>query len=301
MMARRICHSCILALAVAILPRSTSAQQCLVVEDDSDAPAVVNPEVDVKQVIRLTQAGASALEMLRYAHAYVEVTREERRETIEGKEVVTSTKETFVRLLARPRGKNDHPREAHFTFSRDGAHTLRLFGAETFTWPIPPKFETPVPGCSPLDVSVAKAVRRPDFAGVRAQWWGAYRAPAGLEAGGSIFAGRIGAAVLAELSLPRSIGPRDSPDNINPVTGAVALRWRHSRGHFGGGVRYYPDEELERDHWRIEFGIAEELPSWRGRPIWLIVDIRLQERRENFFKGLRPAVGVRFDLWGSRP
>ena len=220
--------------------------------------------------------------------------REEKREAVGDKQVITAP-ETFVRLL------EGTPRVTRFTFGRAGTYTLQLLGSPQFAWPAPANTGTVVSVCAPLEVTVDDKKRRPDFTGARAQWWGAYRVPASVELGGSIFAGRLGVAASAELTVPRLIGSDDDPDNFNPVVGSLELRWRGSRGYLGGGVRYYPDEQPDRDHVRFVFVAGEELPSFRGRPIWLLLDIRLEEPQKNFLKGLRPSFGIRFDLWGSRP
>lgn len=281
-----------MALAAVLAPATASGQHCLVVRDDAPAPDVTAPEIDVRQIIELTPAGVAALGSLRFA--YVHIVREEKREAVGDKQVITAP-ETFVRLL------EGTPRVTRFTFGREGTYTLRLLGSAQFAWPAPANTGTVVSGCAPLEVSVADKKRRPDFTGARAQWWGAYRVPASVELGGSIFAGRLGVAASAELTVPRLIGSRDDPDNFNPVVGSLELRWRGSRGYLGGGVRYYPDEQPDRDHVRFVFVAGEELPSFRGRPIWLLFDIRLEEPQKNFLKGLRPSFGIRFDLWGSRP
>ena len=106
---------------------------------------------------------------------------------------------------------------------------------------------------------------------------------------------------LRSSTVSRLIGSPEDPDNLNPVVGALELRWRASRGYLGGGVRYYHDEQPNRDHVRFVFVAGEELPSFRGRPIWLLFDVRLEEPQKNFLQGLRPSFGIRFDLWGSRP
>jgi len=283
-------HWCVV---VALMPVAAGAQPCLVVEDDKLAPDVAAPEVDVRQVVRLTPAGDTALETLGLRFAYLEIVREATRATVDGNASVMA-EEKFIRLL------DGRPRQTQFKFSRHGRYTLRAFGSSTFAWPAPASLGTDL-RCDPLKVDVGEALQRSDFTGVRGQWWGAYRVPAGLEAGGSVFFGRLGVALSAELAVLHAIGPRDDPDNVNPVVGSFELRWRGARGYLGGGVRYYPDDEPNRDHLRFVFVAAEELPSFRGRPIWLLLDIRLEEPQKNFLKGLRPAFGVRFDLWGSRP
>jgi hypothetical protein len=281
-----------IALVLALVPATAGAQPCFVVKDDTPAPDVAAPEVDVRQIIELTPAGAAALGSKRFA--YVQIVRQESRAFVGNQEVV-SAPETFVRLL------DGTPKATRFTFGRKGAYTLQLLASAQFAWPAPASMEPVTTGCDVVEVAVADKVRRPDFTGARAQWWGAYRVPTSVELGGSIFAGRIGVAASAELRVSRLIGSRDDPDNLNPVVGALELRYRGSRGYLGGGVRYYAEDEPDREHVRFVFVAGEELPSFRGRPMWLLVDIRLEDPQKNFLKGLRPSVGIRFDLWGSRP
>ena len=195
----------------------------------------------------------------------------------------------------------DQPRATRFTFGHKGTYTLQLLESPQFAWPKPANAGTIVSACAPVEVYVADKVHRRDFRGTRAQWWGAYRVPTSVELGGSVFAGRLGVAASAELTVSRLIGSPEDPDNLNPVVGALELRWRASRGYLGGGVRYYHDEQPNRDHVRFVFVAGEELPSFRGRPIWLLFDVRLEEPQKNFLQGLRPSFGIRFDLWGSRP
>lgn len=263
-----------------------AAAQCVRVIDDKAAPSVKAPEVDVRQIIQLaaTHRGSAAEQRLNYL--YVEITREE-----EG----TRESRTFVRMLA---GTN---RAAPFTFSRDGKHSLTVYGAETSPWPKPPDFQTMTRVCGPQEVAVHPPLRREDFPGVRPQWWGAYRIPTRVELGGALFLRRLGLAAAAQLDTVRAIRDRVEPPDTNPLIGVFELRYRGARGHIGGGVRYYPDDEPDRDRWRPTFSLAEELPSFKGRPIWLLADVWLDDRRKNVLKGLGCSFGVRFDLWGSRP
>ena len=280
-----------LTMVFAIAPLEASAQ-CVVVVDDKAEPKVAAPEVDVRQIIHLTKEGRSALENLHLAYAYVEVTRE-LVVLPDGRSIPSAT---FVRMLDK------EPRGTPFTFSRDGAHTLRVFGSPAYTWPVPPEVGKMAPLCAdvPLNVEVSKPRRRPDFPGVRSQWWGAYWLPAQVELGTSVFFKRLGFATSVQLAIPRKIGDPSEPSNVNPVTGAFEVRYRGSRGYLGGGVRYYPDAEADRDHVRVSALAGEELHSFRGRPFWLLVDLSLQDPRPNFIKGLRLTLGVRADLWGSQ-
>jgi hypothetical protein len=280
-----------LALIATFVALAADAAQCVLVEDDKDAPTVVRPEVDVRQVIRLTPEGISLLQGVRLA--YVKIVREEREAPRNGDRIL-SPEEIFVRLLDGPR------RETTFTFSREGTHTLRVFGSSAFAWPAPASTGEPVSGCEDLSVTVDDAKRRPDFPGVRGQWWAAYRVPTNFQLGGSVFVKRLGFAAATEVNVSRTIGDPDDPSNVNPVIGVFELRWRGARGYLGGGVRYYPDDEPNRDHFRFAAVAAEELPSFKGRPIWLLVGLRLEEPDE-WIKGLRLEFGMRFDLWGTQP
>jgi hypothetical protein len=142
---------------------------------------------------------------------------------------------------------------------------------------------------------------RGDFEGVRGQWWLAYRTALRAEIGGSVFVNRLGLAATLEGDGPRFFGDRNDPTNLNPLTVAAEIRWRGARGYVGGGVRYYPDEEPDRDRLRFSVAAAEELPSFKGLPIWLVADLRLDERRRQFWRGLDFTFAVRFDMPGSRP
>jgi hypothetical protein len=267
------------------------AQQCFVVRG---APNPGNAPGDVPQIVRMTDAGLDALGGS--PHAYVEVTRE-------------TPKEEFVRLMEviqQPDGRRG--RETTFSFSREGLYTLRGYRRDTFSWPSPAWPATRDPNdashpialaCEPLEVKVPPIVKRADFTGTRGQWWVAYRAGSGAEGGASVFFGRFGLAGLAEVSLSRTIGERD-PGDINRVVPGAEIRWRGARGYLGGGVRYFGDREPDRDRFRFAFVGGQELPSFRGRPVWMLLDIRVEDVRKNFIKGLRPGFGMRIDLWGSR-
>ena len=281
----------IVAACLVFSSATVLAQVCFVV---SNAPNPGNAPGDVPQIVRLTRPGLAALEGS--PHACVEVTRE-------------TPKEAFVRLMdvvQEPDGTRG--RETTFSFSREGEYTLRGYRRNTFSWPRPawppaadPDDPSPAEplACQPLHVTVPPIVRRADFTGTRGQWWVAYRAGSGVEGGASVFFGRFGVAGLAEVSIPRTIGER-GPGDINRVVPGAEIRWRGARGYLGGGVRYFADREPDRDRFRFGFVGGQELPSFRGRPVWMLLDIRVEDVRKNFIKGLRPGFGMRLDLWGSR-
>lgn len=294
-------------LVVALAPSSVLGQQtesCLVVENDKTAPvrksvaalASGAREVDVKQVVRLTSAGMKSLGNLPLA--YVKVVRVE--PVTDG-----SAQPSFVRLFeespADPIG-GERSLETHFSFSRKGDYALFVYGAPAFSWPLPPTIDSGDPLCPPTHVNVVELTpeERPDFPGVRGQWWGTYRVPTTVELGASVFVRRIGVAATAALD-PTHLGSRSNPENVNPVTAAIDVRYRGARGYVGGGVRYYPDEEPDRDQLRLIVVAGEELPSFKGRPMWLLLGLRLEQLQKNFLSELRLEFAFRFDLWGSRP
>jgi hypothetical protein len=282
-----------LACLLSVLPAAAYGQ-CVEVVDAKDEPSVERPEVDVRQIVRLTEQGRAALKD--YDFGYLEITRPEKRDAGGN---IAWMQETFVRLLDKTAG------ETPFTFSREGAHRIRLFGARGYTWPAPPQLEpgadgnvTLLCGDQPRTVAVDEPKHRPDFPGVRGQWWLAFRLPARPEIGTAVFFKRLGLAAGVDVSIPDLIGDRNDPSNANPYTGTAEIRYRGSRGYIGGGVRYYPEREPDKDMFRPGVFAGEELPTWKGRRLWLLFDVTLQKPE---ISGLRFGFGARLDLWGSRP
>ncbi len=284
----------------AALPRTAHAQ-CLEVVDDPSAPRVPRPEVDVPQIIRMTPAGIAGVDK---RLAYVVIVRQA------GSEVngttVSWARQVFVRLI-------DNTHRTAFTFSRRGSHTVELFAVSKYGWPVPPDFETPpnqqpdppVSVCGyPQSVHVDPAIRRPDFPGLRPQWWVAFRFALRPELGAAVYVRRLGFAASVENDLWATISNamRDAgePPRVNATSGTFEVRYRGSRGYLAVGVRYYPDDEPDRHRLRAGFFAGEELPTWNGRRLWLLLDVTLQEP-EAYLKGLRLGVGGRLDLWGSKP
>ena len=284
-----------LALLVSVLPAAAYGQ-CVEVVDAKDAPSVDKPEVDVRQIVRLTEQGRLALSD--YAFGYVEITRPQKRDANGN---IVWMQETFVRLLDKTIG------ETPFTFSREGDHRIRLFGAHGYTWPAPPQLEgapgadrnlTLLCGDQPRTIKVDEPKQRPDFPGVRGQWWFAFRLAARPEIGTAVYFKRLGLAAGFDVNIPNLIGDRNDPSNVNPYTGTFDIRYRGSRGYIGGGVRYYPEEEPDKDKVRPGVFAGEELPTWKGRRLWLLFDVTLEKPE---ISGLRFGFGARLDLWGSRP
>lgn len=206
-------------------------------------------------------------------------------------------RETFVRLLE---GKDN---ETKFSFSRVGEYVLTVNAAPQFGWPERDELGTPVQSCARQQITVVEPPRQREFAGVRGQWWAAFRFPVRTEVGGSLFVGRLGVASTVEANWPRFVHPEDQPRELNRLTFAEEVRWRTSRGYLGASLRYFPDPEPNRDQWRVGFVAGEELPSLKGLPIWMVVDLRIDERRwtGKFWEPLTFAFAFRFDLPGSVP
>lgn len=262
------------------------AQRCLGIENGPPPRAgEFRTEVDVPQVFRLTPDGHAALGAMPLAYLRV----------IRRPTPASPDAEVFVRLL------DGAARATRFSFSRAGTYVLQVRGARAFGWPDLADSSEPLPGCTDQLAQVAPPKLRRDFEGVRGQWWLAYRPAARAEIGGSVFVNRLGVAVSVEGNGPRFFGNRTDPENFNPVTVASEIRWRVARGYLGATVRYYPDDEPDRDRVRVGIAAGEELPSFKGLPIWMVVDLRVDEPRKQFWKGLDFAFAFRFDLPGSRP
>jgi hypothetical protein len=282
---------------------STAHAQCLEVVDAPTSPAVPRPEVDVPQIVRLTQEG---IDGLRSRVGYVVIVREAGSEQVNGT-TVSWPREVFVRLI-------DTTHKTEFTFGRKGNHTIELFAVDKYRWPVAPDFQTFTTGQQPdppvsvcghaQSIQVDPAIRRPDFPGVRPQWWVAFRLPLRPEFGTAVYFRRLGFAASIENNLGTTISNarRDEgePRKPNTTTGTFEVRYRGSRGYLGGGVRYYPHDEPDRQRVRAGFFAGEELPTWKGRRLWLMLDITLQEPKA-YVKGLRVGFGGRLDLWGTKP
>lgn len=199
----------------------------------------------------------------------------------------------FVRLLSPPPTREGLP-TITFTFMRKGAHVLSVRRAAADGWPAKDETGEEVAQCRPQTVE-ARETPRPEFDDTRPHAWAAYRLATRVELGGSIFFQRLGiAALVSAESFPRE------PER-NRVIPGVDLRWRGARGYLGGGVRYFPDREPDRWHWRPVAVIGEELPSLRGRPIWFLFDFRLDETDWQWaaWQLIDFSFGVRIDLAGK--
>jgi hypothetical protein len=263
-------------------------------------------QLDVAYVLEVTPDGRTALEKMRLAYVRIEYQGTGASAGAASAESTPgATKPGFVRLLESPTAgdpaRQKDPLATRFTFSREGLYTLQLRRAADFGWPHKDGTGEPAPGCALQQVRVKAGPRIGDFSGTSAQWWLAYRPATRLEAGGSIFFKRFGLAVSVEGNVPRFFGDRDDPKNFNPVTLATEVRWRGARGYLGGSMRYFPDEEEGLDQYRFGFVAGEELPSFKGLPIWLVADLRLNDPQAEFWRELSFSLAFRFDMPGSRP
>ena len=87
-----------IAFALVLVPAVVRGQPCLVVKDDKPAPDVTTPEIDVRQIIELTQAGAAALGSRGPSQTCTDRARG-RSGTAVGDQQAVAAPETFVRLL----------------------------------------------------------------------------------------------------------------------------------------------------------------------------------------------------------
>jgi hypothetical protein len=175
----------------------------------------------------------------------------------------------------------------------DKTYMVRL-ARGTSMWPVADDDGTPFEECAAQSV-VTSETEPGIFSGARGHGWFGVRLPVRAEAGASAFVKRLGVAAAVQV-VPWK---RD----VNQWVGSFDVRWRGARGYLGGGVRYFPDEEVDRFKWRPALTAAEELPGWRGKPIWFILDARLDRSKgeAKFWRMLGYSFGVRIDLTGNRP
>jgi hypothetical protein len=283
----------------AVVPVASAQPACLTIKGVTPANELA-ALLDVANTIELTEDGRKALEQMPLAYVQVEY-----QAGAGGSAAASASNQAYVRLLEDPPAGNSSRQNdraaTRFTFTREGRYTLQLRRAKEFGWPNTDGKGEPAPGCALQHIKVKAGPRVGDFSGTSGQWWLAYRPATRVEAGGSIFFKRVGFALSVEANVPRFIGDRDDPSNFNPVTVATEVRWRGSRGYLGGSIRYYPDEEEGLEQYRFGFVAGEELPSFKGLPIWLVADLRLDDPKVTFWRELSFSLAFRFDLPGSRP
>ena len=266
---------------VGILPAVAVAQPCLTLAGRVPSTPV-SVIVDVPVEFALTAAGKRAAGDLRLV--YLEITR---------RSVAGDQPLPFRRLLD---GGNQ---SGAFTFSRKANYEARVLGASSFAWPDLTGGTPKELACDVVQI-VSNDPTMPvrEFEGVRAHLWAAYRPLKHGELGGSVFFRRLGLAILVDAKPPSLFKDDDEGPDLNLVTVAAEVRWRGARGYLGGSVRYFPDEEPGKDPFRVGFVAAEELPSFKGKPIWLFAEIRADKAQWNIFEELSFSAGVRFDLAG---
>jgi hypothetical protein len=177
-----------------------------------------------------------------------------------------------------------------FRFGHPGAYELIVRASQDYAWPADPETGQAV-GCDVMPISI-ETNQEPEFAGVRGHIWGAYRPATQFELGGSVYALRVGVAVAAIANAAKSSEP-------NRLTGAFDVRWRRARGYIGGGVRYFPDLEADRNQWRPAIDVGEELPTFRGRPLWFILEVRFDDRKCRPWESLNFSFAARIDFTGT--
>jgi hypothetical protein len=203
---------------------------------------------------------------------------------------VGSTTELPIRAVRVMHGT---PLATEFLFMRSGEYRLRLHAVEPSKWPADDATGRPIDGCSEQAVRVHHQAQK-EFAGVRAHGWVSLRLLTSVEAevGSSVFIGRLG--IAGVLNVP-AFG-----DPLNRWISGLDLRWRGARGYLGGGLRYFPKPEADRDRLRPLLVSGQELPPFKGLPVWFQLDIRVDEYHRAFWKGLDLSFGVRLDLTKNR-
>jgi hypothetical protein len=259
-----------LAIVIGLSPaaaRTAAAQAaCL------DAPA--DARVDDVVSIRLSPEGARRLRPNQVAYLHV---------------ALRQTNGTDARPVTEPWAVRRLPAagDVTFVFGRAGQYALALFASDGQGWPTPAETGTPVDGCAEQRLA-ASVVRIPDFAGVHAESWIALRLPYHPELGGAVYFGRVG--------LAASVATTRSSTADSKWIGRAEIRRRGSRGYLGGGIAYEPRPAEGRLRIKPLVVLGEELPSFRGRPTWLVLDFRLDDFNANFFKDLRVSAAARLDL-----
>jgi hypothetical protein len=84
------------------------------------------------------------------------------------------------------------------------------------------------------------------------------------------------------------------------VIGAGEIRWRGARGYVGGGVRYFPHPEPNRNQWRPTAVAGEELPLFKGKPLWFVLDLRFDDEQFKPWSALSLSFAVRMDLTNGK-
>jgi len=236
--------------------------------------------------IALTTAGKSVLKSANAPLVFVHATR-----MIDGE-----TSPEYVQMLGSSAVLID-PKDrssVSFWFGHEGNYRLSLRGADSNGWPYFDQVGAEVAGCRATTVSIGRDAQ-PDFAGVRGHVWVAYRPATRGELGASLYRGRLGLATTVTAGATKSSEP-------NRVNGSAQIRWRGARGYLGGGVSYYPHDEPDRNRWRPAVVAGEELPMYRGKPIWFLLDLRFDDDHVRPWTALNLSFAVRVNLTnGDQP
>ena len=186
------------------------------------------------------------------------------------------------------------PPGTEFMFTREGQYLVSLYSAPAFGWPHQDATGTLISGCAEQPVEVT-AVQLREFRGVRSHGWAGVRllTSTELEGGASLFVGRLGFA--GTISLTAFGEPK------NRWVPGIDVRWRGARGYLGGGVRYFARDAGNHERFRPVAVAGQELPPFKGLPTWFVLDVRVDEYRRKFWRGLDVSFGLRIDLTGNRP
>jgi len=188
--------------------------------------------------------------------------------------------------------------ETLFTFARTGDYSLSLYLAAKPGWPKGSETGAIVMSCG-VDGQQRITIpseKPPSFSGTRTHAWVTYRPATHFETGASVYVKRAGFAAVFE------VAPFADSEEPNRWNAGADFRWRGARGYLGGGVRYFPDEEPDRNRWRPVFVAGEELPAFRHHPVWFLLDLRVDREWEKaIWNTLSLSFGVRIDLTRDQP
>jgi hypothetical protein len=196
--------------------------------------------------------------------------------------------QTFVRAITAVR-------PVTFVFSRSGNYAIGLAQrAASGAWPSN-SVGTVMAQCNEQRVAIAEESAS-GFTGVRTHAWVGNQLWLKPLVGTSVFVNKFGGAI--------TVGPDGPRPGRNGWTMTADGRYRGTRGYVGAGVRYVSQDDGDGDpRVRPQIVLGQELPSLRGRPVWITLDIAATSRlRWNLFRvHYSTVLGVRLDLTDDRP
>jgi hypothetical protein len=180
-----------------------------------------------------------------------------------------------------------------FLFGKAGAFEVRVTSGPATFWPNEAGAGSPVEACTPQVIRVTDE-QRPEFEGVRVQAWSGWQPLSRAVIGGSVFVERLG------FSGEAAVVPAPKQDSSSRWTAEGHIDYRGARGYLGGGFRYFPDAEPGLRRLRPLFAFGEELPAFKGRPVWFAFELRVDGTRWAV-PHIATAFTLRWDLTGNRP